>query len=158
YGLLNAKPPDNPGLVGSVKCDSSNVNLTATGTSDWAKWPSYIHKATGGAQISNFTVMGSAAAQVATYTRAMTWTDGTPTVSGSDQSGVFVAGSGNGFRFSAPADTTTRTLYLYLSGTNSVGQLVAHLSDGSAPDYVNALSGAGNYDVVYTLTYKALSS
>ena len=148
----------NPGLFGSVTCDSSNVNLTAVGTVDWAKWPGYVHKASGGAQISNFSVSGSGATQVASYTRAMTWSDGTPVISGSDQSSVVVAGNGNEFRISVPADTTQRTLYVYVGGTDSAGRLIAHLSDGSAPDYVNALSGAGNYDVVYMLTYKAASA
>ena len=158
YGLLSTLPSANPGLFGSVTCDSSNVNLTAVGTVDWAKWPGYVHKASGGAQISNFSVSGSGATQVASYTRAMISSDGTPVISGSDQSSVVVAGNGNQFRISVPADTTQRTLYVYVGGTDSAGRLVAHLSDGSAPDYVNALSGAGNYDVVYMLTYKAASA
>jgi len=159
YGLRSAAPAANPRLVGSVRCDGSNVNLTTIGTSDWAKWPNYIHKATGGGQISNYTVLGSDAVQVwPSYARVIAWTDGTPTQSGSDQSGVYIVGNHDGFQVSAPADTTARTLYVYATGWDSAGVLIAHLSDGSAPDYVNALSGADKYDVVYTLTYKALSA
>ena len=40
-----------------------------------------------------------------------------------------------------------------------VRALLAHLSDGSAPDYVNtAFSGSGQYDAVYTITYSATSA
>jgi hypothetical protein len=158
YGFLSSLPAANSGLIGSVRCDGSNVNLTTVGTADWAQWPNFNHKASGGAQISNYTVVGTGTVQTSTYARTIAWTDGRPTASGSTQSGVFVSGRGNGFQLSAPADTNTRTLYLYVSGNNSAGRLVAHLSDGSAPDYVNALSGVGSYDVVYTLTYNARSA
>jgi hypothetical protein len=70
--------------------------------------------------------------------------------------GVYVGGLGNGFQISAPADTTTRTLTVYVGGYASGGKLTAHLSDGSAADYGStSLSGSGHYDGVYTLTYKA---
>src|SRR6185295_12257618 len=41
----------------------------------------------------------------------------------------------------------------------SGGTLTASLSDGSAPNYVNASfsNSTGQYDAVYTLTYKAAS-
>ena len=162
YGLLSSRPAANPGLVGSVRCDSSTVNLTAIGSSDWAKWPNYVHKATGGAQISNYTFFPNAfGSTVQTYTndaRTLTWSDGTPTVSGSDQAGIYTTGYASAFAFTAPADTTRRTLYVYVAGTDSGGRLTAQLSDNSAPAYVDALSGAGPYDAVYTLSYVAASA
>jgi len=47
-----------------------------------------------------------------------------------------------------------------LSSVVSGGKLVAHLSDGSAADFVNTSysSGTGQYKVVYTLTYRAASA
>jgi len=137
------------------------VNLTTTGTSDWAKWPNYIHKASGGSKIPNFTQIGTAS--VLSYgndLRPMSWSDGTPTVTGTtDRNGNYIAGVGNGFQISAPADTTTRTLLVYVGGWNSGGRLVAHLSDGSTADFVNtAFSATGQYDVVFTLTYRAAAA
>jgi parallel beta-helix repeat protein len=149
-------------LAGSGVAGFAGANLTTSGISDWAKWPSYIRKATGGSQISNFTKIG--APSVLTYNndrRPISWTDGTPSTTGTnDTNGVYIAGVGNGFQISAPADTKPRTLLVYVGGWVSGGRLVAHLSDGSAPDFVNTSisSTTGQYDAVYTLTYHAASA
>ena len=164
-GEVNATPSSggtNGALTGSGVASFAAVDLTATGTGDWAKWPNYIHKASGGAQIPNFTQIGAAAPQIYTNdTRPISWSDGTPTATGTnDISGNSITGIGNGFQFSVPADTATRTLYVYVGGWISAGKLVAHLSDGSAPDYVNTSfsSSNGQYRAVYTLTYRAASA
>jgi hypothetical protein len=153
--------PTGGSLSGAGAASTTAVNLTTTGTSDWAKWPNYIHKASGGSKIPNFTQIGTAS--VLSYgndLRPMSWSDGTPTVTGTtDRNGNYIAGVGNGFQISAPADTTTRTLLVYVGGWNSGGRLVAHLSDGSAADFVNtAFSATGQYDVVFTLTYRAAAA
>jgi uncharacterized membrane protein len=150
-----------PGALGGVGVASSaTVNLTTTGTSDWAKWPGYIHKAAGGAQIANYTMIAAGSAtNYSNDPRTITWSDGTPTASGSDKAGVYVGGIGKGFQITAPAGTASRTLYVYVGGWNSGGRLVAHLSDNSAPDYIDAsYSSSNQYDVVYTLTYSAASA
>ena len=73
--------------------------------------------------------------------------------------GASVSGTSNGFLITVPADTTTRTLNLYVGGSNSRGMLTAQLSDGSAPDFVDTgFSSTGQYDVVYTLNYHAASA
>jgi fibronectin type 3 domain-containing protein len=148
--------PSTGSLAGSVATSAATVDLTATGTADWAHWPGYDHKSTGGSQLQTFTAIGGT---VQTYTndpRRLTWSDGTPAATGSSTSGVYINGINKGFRVIAPADTSTRTLKLYVGGWNSTGQLTAQLSDGSAVDYVDASrSGTGQYDAVYTLTYKA---
>ena len=48
---------------------------------------------------------------------------------------------------------------VYIGGWQSGGTLTAHLSDNSAADYTNtSLSNSGGqYDGVYTITYKAAS-
>jgi energy-coupling factor transporter ATP-binding protein EcfA2 len=147
-------------LGGSSTTSSATVNITAAGTSDWVKWPNSIRKATGNNQISTLVTAGRTAAQ--TYTndqRSVAWSDGTPTASGSDQSGLYVSGLGTGFQITAPADTTTRTLSFYVGGSNSGGALIAHLSDGSAPDYVSTTAPVtGQYDIGYTITYRAASA
>jgi hypothetical protein len=149
-------------LVGSGVASVAGVNLTTTGTADWAKWPNYIHKATGGAQILTFTKIGTGSLlNYANDQRPVSWSDGTPTVTATnDIAGVYTPGIGNGFQLSAPADTKTRKLLVYVGGWVSGGKLVAHLSDGSAADYVNTSysSATGQYKVVYTLTYRAASA
>src|SRR5262249_21618624 len=124
-------------LSASATASSAAVNLTTAGTSDWAKWPNYVHKASGGAQISTYAVVGVGAVQnYVDDPRTISFGDGTPTASGSDRSGIYISGTGIGFQVKAPADTTARTLTVYVGGWASGGKLVAHLSDGSAPDYV----------------------
>jgi hypothetical protein len=147
-------------LSGTGVQSATTVNLTAAGTLDWAKWPNYIHKLLGGGQVSTYALVG--AGSVASYAndpRSVTWSDGTPTASGSDKAGISIAGIGNGFTITVPADTTARTVKVYVGGSASGGKLVAHLSDASAPDYTDAaFFGTGQYDAVYTLTYQAASA
>jgi hypothetical protein len=147
-------------LSGAVIASSATVNLTAAGTAGWAHWPGYDHKVSGGNLISTYARIGSGV--INSYTndlRIMSWSDGTPNASGSNRSGVYTAGLGSGFTINAPADTTTRTLLVYVGGWRSGGKLTAHLSGGNAADYVDtSLSGNEQYDGVYTLTYKAASA
>jgi hypothetical protein len=153
--------PVTGSLVGSGVASSATVNLTTTGTADWAHWNGYDHKSSGGGKISNYTVVGSGS--VLNYNndpRTCTWSDGTPTTSGSNINGIYITGIGKGFQITAPADLSSRTLKVYVGGYISGGTLTASLSDGSAADYVNSSfsSGSAQYDAVYTLTYKAASS
>ena len=68
----------------------------------------------------------------------MRWTDGSPIASGSSNEGASVSGgTRQGLPFVVPADTTTRTLVVYVGTANSTGKLTATLSDRSAPDYAN---------------------
>ena len=69
--------------------------------------------------------------------RLLNWTDGTPLpASANNQAGVYI-GTNNGFSFTAPADTVGRTLIVHVGGYNSAGTLTAHLSDNSAPDFID---------------------
>ncbi len=153
-------PAAGGSLTGSVSTSSASVNLTATGTTDWAHWYGYDHKAGGGSKISNYTLVGSGT--VSNYTddpRQMAWSDGTPTASGSNNNGIYIAGQNKGFSISVPADTSTRTIKVYVGGWSSGATLTAHLSDGSAADYTNTTTKASDsYDKVYTLVFKAGSA
>ncbi len=152
--------PAGGSLSGVVDTSAATVNLTTTGTADWAHWYGYDHKATGGSKISNYSIMGSGSAL--NYTddpRTLTWSDGTPAASGSNRNGIYISGISKGFTFTAPADTTQRELKVFVGGWASGGTLTAHLSDGSAADYVNTVSTqTGQYDRTFTLTYKAASA
>jgi hypothetical protein len=78
-------------------------------------------KGVGASQISDVTVAGGTPATYATDARTLTWSDGITPVSGSTQSGIQIPSIGSGFTLSAPADTTARTLTLYVRGANSTG-------------------------------------
>jgi fibronectin type 3 domain-containing protein len=153
-------------LTGSSSSAATAVNLTSVGVADWAHWgngsvPGFDHKASGNSQISTYTVVGTGAVTgYANDPRSLSWTDGTPTASSTNNlSGVFIAGIGNGFSITAPADLFQRTLTVYVGGWNSGGTLLAQLSDGSAANFTNTTATAtGQYDEAYTLTYKATSA
>jgi hypothetical protein len=92
--------------------------------------------------------------------RPLSWNDGTPTITATNNGdGQYISGAGQGFSFTAPADTATRTLVVHVGAWNCGGTLTAHLSDGSAADFVDITANVpGQYDRNYTLTYNAASS
>jgi hypothetical protein len=154
-------------LTGAGAPATGNVDLTAAGTADWAHWAltaatDFDHKATGGGQIGNQQVIGfSPLRQLTTAAVTFSWSDGTPHATATaTPTGVQVLGQGNGFHFNVPADETTRTLKVWLAGDRSQGKLTAHLSDGSAPDYVDTQfkDQFATYAGVYTLTYHAATN
>ena len=74
--------------------------------------------------------------------------------------GVYVIGINHGFEIKAPADTTLKTLKVYVGTYGAKGKFQASLSDLSAPAYVdssldNAANGPGG---VYTINYAARSA
>jgi hypothetical protein len=163
FSLTNTAVTASGGtLTGSGNSATTAFNLTAEGTADWVHWgdATLTRKAGVGAQISNYTVVGTG--PVTSYTndpRGLSWSDGAPAPSGSNNNGIYVNFTGNGFSFTAPADTNTRVLTVHVGGWLSGGTFTAHLSDGSAPDYVDSTSlASGQFDRNYTLTYDAASA
>jgi hypothetical protein len=162
-------PAPLPGtLSGAQTTAAASYSLTTLGTTDWAHWgrngtyANFDHKAAGKSQISNVTVVG-AGASVGGYaqpSRSVNWTDGAPTASDSGDSGYIWenGATGTGFSFTVPASTTPETLYVYAGGYGTQSTLTAHLSDGSAADYVATASGSGLYTNLYTINFKAGSA
>ncbi|MEO8367681.1 MAG: hypothetical protein ABI806_00575, partial [Candidatus Solibacter sp.] len=151
-------------LGGSMAIPANPVQLTTEGSTDWTHWglnvaSDFDHKTGITQQISNYSVVGSGApARYANNAVGFTWTDGAPngTATGST-TGIYIAGQ-NGFRLTAPADTTVRTLKVYVGAFRTQGQFVAHLSDGSATDFVDTsvLNSSGPTTLgVYTVVYAA---
>ncbi len=161
-------------LTGTVSTPATNYDLTAQNSSDWAVWGCqgvYANtqwKALGGGQISALSPFGdnAFASSVDTTNALVSWNDGMPAASAVDEAG-YIYNSGayitvdSGWTFSVPADATPRTLYL-LGGGGGGGRatpeitLTAHLSDGSAPDFVDLHAGSVDpYWSLYTLNYKA---
>ncbi len=151
-------------LSGNVVGGStSTYNLTSLGATDWAHWNgTYIHKSSGGSKISDVTHVGGG--NYGTFTdanRNMTWTDGTPTGSGTNDHGYIWCNNvqNSGWSFTVPADTTSRTLNVLFGGaTGAVVNIKAHLSDGSATDFTNTQTIASSTLSQGTFTYQAASA
>jgi hypothetical protein len=144
------------------------VDLTTEGAADWVHWglttnTSVDRKNGVPAQISNFTPVGPAAVQrYADNFTAFAWTDGMPTsATPGTTSGVFITGLSNGFALTAPADSNSRKLRIYVGAYAVRGQLLAYLSDFSARPYIdtsiNDISWDNEY-AVYQIDYRAASA
>ncbi|MCL5885089.1 MAG: polysaccharide deacetylase family protein [Deltaproteobacteria bacterium] len=160
FSLTNNPVTANGSLSGSGDSSTTTANLTTEGGADWVHWgdSSLNRKAGVTAQLGTYTAVGGGTVRYyANDPRPLNWTDGTPWASSTNnKNGVYVSGVQNGFSITAPADTGLRTLKVHVGGWYSGGTLTAHLSDGSAPDFVNVTTAvSGQYDRNYTLTYKA---
>jgi len=152
------------------------INLTAAGPVDWVHWGLYTdtsldRKAGVTPQISNFKPVyntGNSNAYVFVYQysdnpNGYSWSDGNPTASVTNTTtGVWTYGLpqiGTGFEISVPADTTVRTLKVYVGVFAAVGRFVAFLSDGSAASYTNSSLNSirDTQNGVYSLEYSANS-
>ena len=125
-------------LTGTPSSSSAAVNMTTVGTSDWILFNSdpggEQRKATGGSQLSTYSLVGGSLSFFNGNAQTFSWTDGTPTASYSNSSsGIYNSGGvGDGYSYTSPADTTVRTLYVYGGTYSGKIQIVASLSDGSA--------------------------
>ena len=137
-------------LSGSVVTAASSYNLTMLGTSDWTHWKGiFIHKMSGSTQISDVTQIGGGSYGTwSTTSRNASWTDGTPiTNATNDENYIWSNGTANsGWTFTAPADTTLRTLHVITGGPGSaIVKITAHLSDGSAVNYTDTKTSSNGY-------------
>jgi hypothetical protein len=155
-----------PSIVGVVSAASSSYNLAALGTTDWIHWGTgnrahaFDRKASSKWQISGLTRLGSGGfGAQSNISRSVSWTGGASMGAAANDHSYVTAGKlGAGYSFTAPADTTERTISIYLGGRASAGTLTARLSDGSAPAYSVTLSGSSLYSDVVTITYTAASA
>ncbi len=158
------KQPVGGSLTGSfVAGSTSTYNLTTLGTRDWAHWNgTYIHKSSGGGQISDVHRIGGG--NYGTFSEAgrnISWTDGTPTAGGTnDQAYIWCNNTQDaGWTFAVPADTTSRTLNVLFGGaTGATVTISAHLSDSSAPDVQSTQTITGATLSLGTFTYAAASA
>jgi hypothetical protein len=159
-------------LMGSIAITSgSPIDLSAEGTADWTHWGtanknSFDHKNIATSLLSDFTplVANEMLTQLGTYAVGFSWNDGTPTATATNSTtGVYTNGNATGFRISAPADLTTRTIRFYCGGQQSSATVTAHLTDGSAADYTTTtMGGAGDpamqFERLVTVVYHAASA
>jgi hypothetical protein len=156
-----AQPIVQPVLTVSIAPSTETPVDQTAGTIDWAHWglkdeSSFDHKS--GGVIGNFiNLQTSTVRQFDSYPIGFSWTGGTPTATATNTTtGVYVKGTGAGFRLVIPADTTLHTLKLYGGGQKSKVQMTAQLSDGSAPTAMQETSDFnGLFQRVATVTFRA---
>lgn len=177
-GSLSGSVVASPDPVGAPRA----VDLTAAGNEDWAIWgygsggsstslAPDVRKA-GGTAISSLTnIDGAPSAPLRglgdlSEPFVFSWSDG-----GSQPEAVSAGGGlqhngsqvgvstlGKGFSFDVPADTSSRTLTIYVTTNRADGQLTASLSDGSAAPYVDTLPLATDTrSGVYSIRYASAS-
>jgi len=149
----------------TIPAAGSTVNLTSEGTSDWVHWgkessSSVNRKAGGTGEIGALTTVGGSASRFnATDRLRYSWSDGTPTASATTQAGLYIAGLNKGYQLQVPADTSERTLVVYLGGWQARGRLEVSLSDGSAPAFVQTVENlSAAFDRRLALSYRAGSA
>lgn len=151
-------------LSGSQTAPPTNINLTNEGNADWAHWGltaanSFNYKNEVTRKISNYSVIGSGTVQrYSNNPNLYSWNGGTPSASAANTpTGVFMTGVNNGFQLTVPADTSPKTLKLFVGVWSAGGRLEATLSDGSAPNFIDtSLSNqTGTSNAVYTINYQA---
>ncbi|HEU0009822.1 MAG TPA: Ig-like domain-containing protein [Verrucomicrobiae bacterium] len=177
-GVLIVAPARGAMLSGSFSSLAANsvVNLTTNGPLDWIHWGLYTatslnRKAGVLPRISDFTELAAAGTnaflfvfQVTDLAHGYSWSDGTPEpVVNDTHTGVWAYGIpsiGTGFEFTVPADTTMRTLKVYVGLFDARGEMTATLSDGSATAYQNNTlsSMMGSVNREYTFNYAAASA
>lgn len=150
----------------------ADTNLTAQGADDWAQWTfgntSGVpdQRKSGGGSLISLAKYGSAAGW-ATFddgTRSQSWTDGTPTSSGSSVDGIWLDdyAVGVGYELSFPASTATRQVKIWLGLYEATARVTAILSDGSVGNQVDSTTFvAGLSTSVYgivTVDYAAASA
>src|SRR5206468_3247773 len=91
------------------------------------------------------------------------WSDGTPSAAVTNTTtGVWAYGvpaAGSGFLITAPADTTLRTLSVYVGAFAAAGKFEASLSDNSAAAYASSFTNQSNGESrAYSITYAAQSA
>jgi len=153
-------------LTGSFVRSVTDVNLTQQGTLGWAHWGlqnknSFAHKQGAKQAISTYTRIGNAPVKhFSDNPTKYSWTNGTPQVNTQGTTtGVWTYGLHNGFQITVPADTTSRTVKLYIGVWRAQGLVKATVS-GSNVTYKNtALENvSATSNGVYTLTYNAASA
>ena len=177
-GLRAAAPGPSLSATFNEIPQGSVVNLTSEGGLDWVHWGLYTdtsldRKAGVVPQISDFTVLydtnnvnGYAYVyRFADNYNGYSWSDGTPTATVTNTTtGVWAYGIpliGSGFEVTAPADTNTRTLKVYVGAYGARGKFEAFLSDGSARGYTNSsaiLNMANGPSGVFSVTYAAAAA
>ncbi|RKT47464.1 SGNH/GDSL hydrolase family protein [Thiocapsa rosea] len=150
-------------LTPTLTTPGGTADLSSEGSTDWVHWglttaSSVNRKAGVTPRIGALTAIGGSASRFldSGVRLAYAWSDGTPTATASTRAGLFIAGVNKGYALTAPADTTERTLVVYLGGFKTRGRIEVSLSDNSAPVYSQTVENLdAAFDRRLALTYRA---
>jgi len=165
-GIIDAPTTfaDTPAVTSSLAVTvttlgSADLDITAEGTIDWVHWgylgATGFDRKAGGVAISNVSASPTLSFTGAPFTA--TWTDGAP------HSGVSMTSSGVGIHqgstltFTVAADTTLRTLRLYVGVQDAAARLDVAL-DGASPQTKTLADTNGTTNVCYTITFNAAAA
>jgi hypothetical protein len=181
-GLVSASAPvefDVIGQGGTLSIDEvaplSPIDLNAQGTGDWVLWgplntgdfiinnPGNIMARKSGVAplISDYTPIGNHPITSTTLAHPLCFLGDQQNYCSGSQ--LVVHGLNDGYQITVAADTTPRTLQLYVGVRFGDGKLTAFLSDGSAA-VATEVGGGGpppppaNHTTLYTINYSAASS
>jgi hypothetical protein len=138
---------------------SADLDITTEGMIDWAHWgyqsATGFDRRTGGNAISNVTTSPSLSFTGAPFTA--TWTDGTPHTNVSMTSSGAGIHQGSTLTFTVAADTTLRTLRLYVGVQTAAARLDLAL-DGSPMQMETLTEATNTTNVCYTITFNAATT
>jgi hypothetical protein len=189
-GLTNSSSPiefDVIGQGGSLSVQKGDVaptsfsvpiDLDSQGTADWILWgpfdngdqiidnPEFVlaRKAGVAPLISNYKPFGNHPIRSWVFANNLYFGDGNQVFFGGSE--LLIRGLNNGYEISVAADSTQRTLQLYVGAISARGKLTAFLSDGSAAvvtdnsfDFPSSADSNGfGGTAVYTIAYSAAST
>jgi len=134
--------PSDGWLEGQALKSLGNVDLSSEGKVDWIHWglnsgADVNRKAGVDMQISNLIPVNATGLNRGKNSLSVfSWIDGAPATTVSKTiSGIRAYKEGKGFEITVPADTSMKTLKLYVGAKNVGGLIEAILSDSSAPNY-----------------------
>ncbi len=132
------------------------VNLTTEGTLGWANWEAAVaswavsQTMSGGLTISAAGTGGAGGASYGGDARTISWTNGTPTGSGSSSNGRYTSGGApNGVTITVPASTTAYKVRLHTGVYSGIATITASLSDASA----GSVADSTTFDSVSASTF-----
>jgi hypothetical protein len=167
-GATSTRPPAGttpPTATGPVRIARATVaplvDLSAEGSRDWVHWGLESTFSLERDNDGNFAILeGSPTAprfRHALSPQRFSWRGGSP-VDRSDgtPTGIRTCGKGNGFKISAPATTSTRTLRLYVGVLAGRGRLEANLTTGGGTSVARIEERGASLDTaVFVVTYRA---
>jgi hypothetical protein len=183
-GLSNTSSPvetDVIGQGGSLTIDenvpASPIDLDAQGTGDWVLWgplntgdfilnnPGNVlaRKAGVAPLISDYKLIGNHPVHASVFAHNLEFASVAQNLR-AQGSEIAVFGLHDGYEITVPADTTSRTLQLYVGEVSGDLNVTGFLSDGSAP-VATEIGGTGppspsnsNSTTLYTVNYSAASA
>jgi len=121
---ITVDAPTAAQLTAGLEAMPSSTNLTTEGLTDWKQYAettaSDVNEKSGASVLPDYTKIGSSALLRNVSVPKFSWTDGTPSATGTDvNTRVILQGDGSGFQFVIPSTTETRTARFYFSAYHS---------------------------------------